>query len=74
MNCLICRQAEIIDGFTSITFEREEFKLSINNIPAQICPSCGEAVLDEDTAMQLLSEAETAMQEGIFYDIRDYGK
>ena len=74
MNCLICRQAEIIDGFTSITFEREEFRLLIHNVPAQICPNCGEAIVDEDVATRLLSKAEAAIHEGIFEDIRDYNK
>jgi YgiT-type zinc finger domain-containing protein len=74
MNCLICRQAEIIDGLTSITFEREEFRLLINNVPAWICPNCGESLVDEDVAIRLLSVAEDVINEGIFEDIRDYGK
>ena len=69
MNCLICRQAEIINGFTSITFEREEFRLLIHHIPAQICPSCGEAIVTEDTATRLLDMGETAIREGMFEDI-----
>jgi YgiT-type zinc finger domain-containing protein len=74
MNCLICRQAEIVDGFTSITFEREEFRLLIYNVPAHICPKCGEAIVDEDVAIRLLSEAEDVIIEGIIEDIREYGK
>ena len=74
MNCLICRQAEIVDGFTSITFEREEFRLLINHVPAHICPSCGEAIVDEDVAVRLLSMAEDVVNEGIIEDIRDYSK
>ena len=74
MNCLICRQAEIVEGFTSITFEREEFRLLINHVPAHICPSCGEAIVDEDVAIRLLSETEDVVNEGIFEGVRDYGK
>ena len=74
MNCLICRQAEIVEGFTSIVFEREEFKVVINNIPAHICPNCGEAIVDEDVAIRLLSVAEDVINEGIIEDIREYGK
>ena len=72
MNCLICRQAEIVDGFTSITFEREEFRLLINHIPAYICPSCGEAIVDEDVAFQLISKAEDSFEQGVREDIREY--
>jgi len=74
MNCLICRQAEIVDGFTSITFERDEFKLVINHAPAQICLNCGEAIVDEDVTIRLLSQAEDVISEGIFESICEYGK
>jgi YgiT-type zinc finger domain-containing protein len=73
MICLICRQAELVDGFTSIPFEREEFRLLINHVPAHICPGCGEAIVDEDVAIHLLSMAEEIINEGIIEDIRDYG-
>jgi YgiT-type zinc finger domain-containing protein len=74
MICLICRQAEIVDGFTSILFEREEFRLLINHAPAHVCPSCGEAIVDEDVAIRLLSMAEETINEGIIEDTRDYDK
>jgi YgiT-type zinc finger domain-containing protein len=74
MICLICRQAEFVDGFASIPFEREEFRLLIKNVPAHICPNCGEAVVDEDVAIRLLGEAEDIVNEGMFEDIRDFGK
>ena len=65
MNCLICRQAELIDGVTSVTFERGEMMLVIDNVPAQICPSCADASVEEDVAVRLLQgvEALSAMGE-----------
>jgi YgiT-type zinc finger domain-containing protein len=72
MNCLICRQAEIVDGFTSITFEREEFRLLINHVPAHICPNCGESIVDEDVAIQLISKAEDSFAQGLPEDICEY--
>jgi YgiT-type zinc finger domain-containing protein len=68
MICLICRQAELVDGFTSVTFERGEMRLVVNNVPAQICPSCGEVYLDEDVAVQLLRSAEEMSDAGIMMD------
>jgi YgiT-type zinc finger domain-containing protein len=65
MKCLICRQAEVVHGFTSITFEREEFRLLIHHVPAQICPSCREAVVEEDVAIRLLTHAEEAAMHGL---------
>ena len=72
MNCLICRQAEIVDGFTSITFERDEFKLVIKHVPAQICPNCGDALVDENVTIRLMNEAEDASEQGMWDDVREY--
>jgi YgiT-type zinc finger domain-containing protein len=72
MICLICRQADIVDSFTSITLERDEFRLLINHVPAHICPSCGEAIVDEDVAIQLIREAEDSFEQGMREDVREY--
>lgn len=72
MNCIICRQAEPVHGLTSIIFERDEFKLVINHIPAQVCPACGEAYLNEEVAAQVLSQAEQMAQEGLIEMVVDY--
>jgi YgiT-type zinc finger domain-containing protein len=72
MICLICRQAEIIDGFTSITLGREEFRLLVNHVPAHICPSCGEAIVDEGVALQLISKAEDSFAQGLPEDVLEY--
>jgi YgiT-type zinc finger domain-containing protein len=64
MICLICRQAEIIDGFTSVNFERGEMHLVIKNVPARVCPSCGEAYVGEDIASQLLRIAKEMSEAG----------
>jgi YgiT-type zinc finger domain-containing protein len=72
MICLICRDAETIDGLTSVTFERGEMKLVINNVPARVCPNCGEAYVEEDDAVQLLNRAEAKYQAGILDSALDF--
>ena len=57
MICLICRQAEILDRFTDIKFQRGKIDLVISNVPARVCPSCGEGYLAEDVAARLLESA-----------------
>ena len=47
-----------MDGLSSVTFERGEMRLVVNNVPARVCPSCGEAYVEEDVAVQLLRDAE----------------
>ena len=72
MNCLICRQAEIVDGLTSVTFERGEMRLMINNVPARVCPSCGEAYVDEEVAVRLLRDAEEMSRVGMMENVIEY--
>ncbi len=73
MICLICRQAETVDGLTSVHFERGEMKLTVKNVPARVCPSCGEAYVEEDVAVRLLRGAEDLSVAGEMDSIRDYG-
>ena len=74
MICLICRQADVISGLTSVTFERGEMRLVINSVPANICPSCGEVYVDEDVAVQLLQDAEEMSAAGVMDDVMEYSK
>ena len=72
MKCLICRQADTVDGLTSVTFERDEMRLVVNHVPARICPSCGEAYVGEDVAVQLLLDAEEMSAAGVMDDVMEY--
>jgi YgiT-type zinc finger domain-containing protein len=72
MVCLICRQSETVDGFTSVLFERGEFRLVVKNVPAWICPGCGEAYVVEDVAARLLRDAGKISKAGILDVVREY--
>ena len=65
MICLICRQAEIVDELTSVKFERSESHSVISNVPARVCPSCGEAYVEEEVAMQLLRVVKKLSEAGM---------
>ena len=54
----------MVNGFTSVTLERAEIKLTIKNVPAILCPNCGDACVDEEVAVQLLDIAERAVETG----------
>jgi YgiT-type zinc finger domain-containing protein len=73
MICLICRQAEVVAGFTSVALERDEIKITVNDVPARICPSCGEAVLDEDIAVRLLDAVERVASMGMSENVLEFG-
>ena len=72
MKCLICNQAETIPGLTSILLERGQMTLTVNNIPARICPHCGEAYADEAVTVNLLRQAERMTQAGTKVETREY--
>jgi YgiT-type zinc finger domain-containing protein len=72
MICLICRQSELINGFTSIALARGEFRLLVKHVPAHVCPKCGEALVDEDAAAQLLGKAQDMFDQGIREAVCEY--
>jgi len=72
MNCLICRQAETVDGLKTVHFERDEFRLVVNNVPARVCLGCGEAYVEENVAVELLREAEEILDAGRMDGVLDF--
>jgi YgiT-type zinc finger domain-containing protein len=72
MKCLLCNQAETIPGTTSVRLERGLMSLTINDVPARICPACGEAYADETVAANLLRQAEEMAGAGTKVEVREY--
>ncbi|MBA4380375.1 MAG: hypothetical protein C0393_06840 [Anaerolinea sp.] len=72
MKCVVCNQAETIPGITSILLERDQFSLVVKNVPARICPNCGETYADEDVTVRLLREAGQMSKMGARGDVREY--
>ena len=72
MKCVICHKAEIVPGLTTVLLERGEISLTVTDVPARVCPNCGEAYADEAVAANLLRQAETLAQEGMKVETREY--
>jgi YgiT-type zinc finger domain-containing protein len=72
MKCLICKQAETQSGVTTVTLERGGLTMVVKNVPAQVCPNCGEAYVDEAATKRLLSTAEEMAESGALVDVREY--
>jgi YgiT-type zinc finger domain-containing protein len=72
MKCIICKQAETQPGYTTVTLERGRLTLVVKDVPAQVCPNCGEAYTDEQAATQLLATAEQMAEAGTLVDVRQY--
>ena len=72
MICLICKQAETIDGVTSVLFERDKVKLVVTNVPARVCTGCGDAYVGEAVAIQLLQATKEMVRAEIIEDSIEY--
>jgi hypothetical protein len=51
---------------------RHNIRFVVKNVPAQICPNCGEAYADETVTASLLREAEKMAKAGTKVDVREY--
>ena len=72
MKCVICKQGETQPGKTTVTLEREGITLVFKDVPARVCPNCGEAYVDEKVSAGLLKTAEDAARAGVQVDIREF--
>ena len=72
MKCVICHQAETASGLTSVLLERGQMSLTVMNVPARVCPNCGEAYADEIVTANLLRQAERMAREGMKVGTREY--
>ena len=57
---------------TTVTLERLGATFVFKDVPAQICPNCGEDYLDDTVAGSLLKSADAMVAAGTQVDIRRY--
>ena len=72
MKCVICKHSETVPGKTTVTLECEGFIYIVKDVPAQVCPNCGEDYVDEKITAELLKAAEQMVKSGTLVDIRHY--
>ncbi len=72
MRCVICKQADPRPGTVTVTLERGSLTYVVKNVPARVCPNCGEEYVEDDIAARLLRSAEDMARVGAQVDIRQY--
>ena len=72
MKCIVCKQAETSLGATTVTLERRGATFVFKDVPAQVCPNCGEDYLDNTVSGSLLKSADAMVAAGTQVDIRRY--
>ena len=46
--------------------------LVVKKVPAEVCSTCGEEYVDQDTTARLLQVAEEAVKAGVQVEVREY--
>jgi len=72
MKCVVCKQAETRPGVTTVTLQRGESTFVVREVPAEVCPNCGEDYVDSRVTADLLRSAENLASAGTQVDIRRY--
>ena len=72
MTCVICKPGELALGTATITLVRGESTVVFRGVPAQVCQTCFEEYLHEETTRMLLAITREAEKSGVKVEIRDY--
>ena len=72
MQCVICKHGQTRPAQVTVTLERNGTTLIFRGVPADVCATCAEQYIDEQTTRRLLLEAERAAQTGVEVEIRSY--
>jgi YgiT-type zinc finger domain-containing protein len=69
---MICKHGETVEGFTSVTLEKDGATIVFQKVPALVCDNCGEKYLDSDVSSKVLKKAREIIKGGVKVDIREY--
>lgn len=72
MKCVICSHGETEPSQTTVTLERGGATVVFKSVPASVCENCGEAYVDESTTATLLEAMNSAADQGVLVDVREY--
>jgi len=72
VKCVICKQAETAAGVATVTLERDGATFVVREVPAQVCPNCGEEYVDSEVAAEVLRTSEDLSKAGAQFDVRRY--
>jgi len=72
MKCTICKHGETVEGFTTVTFEKNGTTIVFKQVPALVCDNCGEKYINDEVTKELLTKAQEIVKSGVEVDIRHY--
>ena len=69
MNCPICKHGNLVDGTTTLIFEKNDCTVIMKMVPADVCNNCGEKFVDEPISKKVYSIVTTEFQKGIELEV-----
>jgi len=72
MKCVICKHSELREGTVTVNLEKGVTTIVFKDVPAQVCPNCGEEYVDSETTAHLLESAEEGHESGHEVEVRHY--
>ena len=69
---MICKHGKTVEGFTTITLERDGATIVFQKVPALVCDNCGEKYVQGNITSALLLKANEIIKSGVKVDIREY--
>ena len=70
MNCLICKFGSYAPGKVTVKIERGSSIVLIKEVPADVCDTCGNYLVDQKTTREILDIANKAFDNGAELEIR----
>ena len=72
MKCMICKHGETVDGFATVTLEKNGTTIVFQQVPALVCDNCGEQYIKGEITSAILKKSREIVASGVKVDIRDY--
>ncbi len=69
VTCVLCRNGTIAPGLVTVTLQRGRTTVILKEVPADVCPNCGEHYLSSETTALVLARAEAAARNGAEVEI-----
>ena len=69
MECVICKNGNTFEGFTTVTLEQNNSVVVIKEVPAYICNNCGHFYLSEELSTKVLAIAQETVRKGIEIEV-----
>ena len=72
MKCVVCKQGNTRKGLATIRLQRAGATFVVNDVPAEICASCGEEYFDAKVTAEVLHSTEKLALAGTQGSVRRF--